>query len=84
VYLHIGKNNILLFKDIIGIFDLETIKNSEENKKLMQKTNILDDSKTLIITNKKNETKEVVSNISILTLQKRIIKGTFDEPAEEQ
>jgi hypothetical protein len=84
VYLHIGKNNILLFKDIIGIFDLETIKNSEENKKLMQKTNILDDSKTLIITNKKNETKEVVSNISILTLQKRIIKGTFDEPVEEQ
>lgn len=84
MYLHIGKNNILLFKDIIGIFDLETIKNSEENKKLMQKTNILDDSKTLIITNKKNETKEVVSNISILTLQKRIIKGTFDEPAEEQ
>jgi uncharacterized protein YdbL (DUF1318 family) len=84
VYLHIGKNNILLFKNIIGIFDLETIRNSEENKKLMQKINTIDDSKTLIITNKNKITTEVISNISLQTLQKRILKGEYDEPEFEE
>lgn len=79
MYLHIGKNDILLLKDIIGIFDIEIIKNSEENKKFLQQFNFSEDAKSIIITNKNKQTKGHVSNISMLTLQKRVVKGEYEE-----
>ena len=82
MYLHIGKDIIIKSENIIGIFDISSIekKNSLENicKNLGISDKIIDVSennkKTLIITNKNNETKGYNSNISSITLGKRTSK----------
>ena len=82
MYIHIGKDIIINSKNVIAIFDIQTLekKYSIENicKNLNISDNIIDISegnkKTLIITNKNNKTKGYISNISSTTLEKRTSK----------
>ena len=79
MYLHICKNIIIRSEDIIGIFDIETMKNTEEYKKIYAKLEeekvIIDISegvqKTLILIKKDKKNKAYISNISVATLEKR-------------
>ena len=82
MYLHIGKDVVIKSENIVAIFDIPSIekKNSLENicKNLGISDKIIDVSennkKSLIITNKNNETKGYISNISSITLGKRTSK----------
>ena len=74
MFLHIGENQLIKAKDIIGIFNLDVIKASEENNRFLRRVEQdMQDEKTLIITQDK-ETKIYLSNISASTIHKRIEK----------
>lgn len=80
MFLHIGNNIIVNSKDIVGIFNIKAIKNTNEYNKLLEdlkEKNNLNinnnvEQKTLIITKDKNEVKGYITNISSVTLSKRI------------
>lgn len=75
MYLHIGKNNILKEDSIIGVFKISTIENTKEyqdmEQDLKEKLKWIDNSdeekNTFILT----EDKGYISNISVITLEKR-------------
>lgn len=78
MYLHIGKDCVINNKEIVGLFNLDYIKNTREYKALyenLEKTkdivNKSDEDKTIIITEKKTKVKGYMSNISTTTLAKR-------------
>lgn len=79
MFLHIGSNNIIKTKDIISIYNIESMKNTNEYRIIIEKiskncnlTNELDcEPKSLIITKENNEVKGYMSNISSITLAKR-------------
>lgn len=72
MYLHIGEDNILLQKNIIGIFDIEGLKIMKENGKFLEPIkDKIKEHKTIIITNKKGKTEEYFSNISVNTIYRR-------------
>ena len=80
MYLHIGKNVVVNNNEIIGIFDISSMTKSKEFKliyeKLKEENNILDVSdnhkKSIIITKEKEVLKGYISNISSITLAKRV------------
>lgn len=82
MFVHIGNNYIIDSKNVIGMFDFETLdtgKNFEKIfKQLKESNNIIDISqgklKTLIITVEEGVTKGYISNISAVTLGNRIEK----------
>lgn len=82
MYLHIGKNIVLDDKTIIGIFDLESIKNSSEDflENLEKETpkNNEEEDKTIILTQSNKKFKGYITNISSITLEKRAINGGFN------
>lgn len=75
MYLHIGKNTILKQENIIGIFKIATIENTEEYQNLQQELKQQgawveeesQENKTFILTKGKG----YLSNISVTTLEKR-------------
>lgn len=79
MYIHLGNEMVVSEKDIVGIFDLETttiskhtrkfLEVSEKNKQVINVSYEL--PKSFIITNKNNENKVYISQISTSTLQKR-------------
>ena len=77
MYLHIGNEKLVQQKNIIGIFDIDSLKKSEEYDNIMEslKNNIVDvtkdKKKTLIITIENNIKKGYISNILSTTLYKR-------------
>jgi len=79
MFLHIGKDKIIEKKDLICIFDIESLEfNDKINniiEKLEKEKNIIDISdsnrKTLILVNENNSLKGYISNISSTTLGKR-------------
>lgn len=79
MYLHICKNIIIKMENIIGIFDIETIKNTKEYKdfynKMYSENKIIDISdnikKSLILTKEDDDYIGYISNISVATLEKR-------------
>lgn len=79
MYLHIGKDVIIKNDTIIGIFDLEYIKNTQEYKKMYDELkekgniiNIADDSKKTFILVEENEVRKgYITNISSSTIGKR-------------
>lgn len=81
MYLHIGKDIMIKENDIIGIFDIESIKNTEEyeniQKKLKEKNRLIEISentkKTLILLLENKEIKGYITNISSVTLCNRIL-----------
>ena len=79
MYVHIGKDIILNSKDVIGIFDIDTLKKSNSYDYILNNLldNIVDISngkpKSLILVNNK-ENIGYISNILSSTIGKRINK----------
>jgi len=75
MYLHIGNNVIIKNTDIIGIFDLEALNHSFD----LNNYNIINVSenieKSLVLT---NNNKAYISNISSVTLGKRVENRIFE------
>lgn len=81
MYLNIGKEYIIKSKDIIGIFNIDYIKNTKEFKAMYKK---LEGEKSIIkategkektfilVENKKNK-KGYITNIGVNTIAKRLI-----------
>lgn len=80
MFLHIGKDVVLQSKNIIGIFDIESLKKSNISNKFLENLknenlvyNVSDDvNKSLIISQDNDKIKGYISNISSTTLNKRI------------
>ncbi len=79
MYLHIGKEYVINNNDIIGIFNLDYIKNTKEYKKMYE---LLDkekaiinvsktQEKTFILTEKNGIKKGFLTNIGASTIGKR-------------
>ena len=79
MYLHIGKDFIINKKDIIGIFNIEYIKNTKEYKamykNLEEKNNLINVSdkqnKTFILLENNKKIKAYITNIGSNTIGKR-------------
>ncbi len=82
MFLHIGNNNIINSKNIIGIFNIKNLQNTKEYKNIIQdleKNNNLqinnnENQKTLLLTKDKLNLKGYITNISSITLAKRLQK----------
>lgn len=80
MYLHIGKDIMIKTKNVIGIFDIESMEKTKEyqtiidnlsqQKKLIDISEKMKKSLILVIENKK--LKGYISNISSLTLYNRV------------
>ena len=81
MYLHIGKDYIIKNKDIIGIFNINYIKNTKEYKKMyndLDENNSLinvsqEKEKTFILTENKKNSIGYITNIGVNTISKRLI-----------
>ena len=81
MYLHIGKDCVINDKNIIGIFNLDYIRNTKEYKalynRLLEEKKIDNSSdkqdKTLILTKDKKKEKAYITNIGVYTIAKRFI-----------
>ena len=81
MYLHIYKDCVINNKDVIGIFNINNIKESKVNieflEELNKNNNIKNISenqeKILILTNKLNKTNGYISNLTTNTIKKRIM-----------
>ena len=82
--LHIGKDITIDKKDIIGIFDIESLKKTKMGKEILEniqeKVVIIEEGKekTLVLTKEKGETKGYISNILSVTLEKRCLENRWD------
>ena len=75
MYIHVGDNVILKTGEIIGFLDVETLKKSRSNLRILNMLkNQGPEIKTVIITERDGETKEIFSIISTRTLRNRIKK----------
>ena len=81
MYLHIGKNCVIKDKVIVGIFNIEKIKNTQEYKNLCE---YLEENKAItdisgtqensfILTEEETVVKGYISNIGTSTIKKRSI-----------
>ena len=84
MFLHIGNNIIIEMKKVIGIYNIESINQTKEykrlieeltEKRLLENNKNLDEKKSIIITKEKNGIKGYYSNISSVTLAKRAEKN---------
>lgn len=85
MYLHIGQETVLREKDILGIFDLDSasvskitrdyLAKNEKEKNVVAVTSEL--PKSFIVTQKNNRQTVYLSQISSVTLKKRL--GFIDE-----
>ena len=75
MYLHIGKDVILNINEIIGIFDIETLKKSKSYDNIIEKAKVVerlsDNEKSLILTNENCNLKAYISNILSTTIANR-------------
>ncbi len=79
MYLHIGNNNILNITDLIGIYNIESIRDTEEYKKIiedLESKHLLTredgiEEKTLILAKREDNVIGYISNISSTTIAKR-------------
>lgn len=78
MYLHIGNNNIVNKKNIIGFFDYKITKNNiKEN--IINKEQIKEDKiKSIIVVEENEIMKNYISNISTNALAKRKLKKGID------
>lgn len=84
MFLHIGNNIIIEMKKVIGIYNIESINQTKEykrlieelsEKRLLENNKNLEEKKSIIITKEKNGIKGYYSNISSVTLAKRAEKN---------
>lgn len=81
MYLNIGKEYIIKSKDIIGIFNIDYIKNTKEYKSmyksLEEEKNIIKvadgKEKTFILVESGKNKKGYITNIGVNTIAKRLI-----------
>ena len=81
MYLHIYKDCVINNKDVIGIFNINNMKESKINIEFLEELNknynikniSENQEKILILTNKLNKTNGYISNLTINTIKKRII-----------
>ena len=81
MYLHIYKDCVINNKDVIGIFNINNIKESKVNIEFLEELNKNNDiknisenqEKILILTNKSNKTSGYISNLTINTRKKRMM-----------
>ncbi len=66
MYIHAGKRRIVSDKKIIGIFNIETLKMSRENKRFFEMINPED--RTIFVDRKNNF---IISNVSSYTIMSR-------------
>ncbi len=86
MFVHIGNNIILKQEDIIGIYNIKAIKNTNEYIKIinnLKKNNKLikienTEENTLIITEKNKIIKGYITNISSVTIEKRLKNTSFN------
>ena len=86
MFVHIGNNIILKQEDIIGIYNIKAIKNTNQYIKIIN--NLKDNNKlikienteenTLIITEKNKIIKGYITNISSVTIEKRLKNTIFN------
>lgn len=86
MFVHIGNNIILKQEDIIGIYNIKAIKNTNEYIKIIN--NLKENNKlikiesteenTLIITEKNKIIKGYITNISSVTIEKRLKNTIFN------
>ena len=76
MYLHIGNNDMVLIRNVIGVFDIDKIKESKYNKMFLSKISDkeLKDNKTVVLTIEDGLLKPYCTNISVMTIKKRIEK----------
>lgn len=75
MFLHIEDERLISINDIVGIFDLSELNKNKGNRNFTFKFNDEDKlKKTVIIINKNGKIQEIFSNLSIVTLEKRINK----------
>ena len=77
MYLHIGNNDMVLIRNVIGVFDITRLKESKQNKKFINKLSEkeIKDNKTMVLTMENGLLKPYYTNISVMTLKKRIEKN---------
>ena len=78
MFINIGKDSIIRTKDIVGIFNLDYIRNTkeyrnflsnlQENKEIVKMS---DQEKTFILTQNAKGTKGYITNVSASTIGKR-------------
>ena len=79
MYLHLGNDFVVLERDIVGIFDLDTTTNSKNTRKFLSSAEkkgdvlcVTDDlPKSFVVCNHGGKRKIYLSQISTLTLNKR-------------
>ncbi len=76
MYLHIGNNDMVLIRNVIGVFDIDKIKESKYNKMFLANISEkeLKDNKTVVLTIEDGLLKPYCTNISVMTIKKRIEK----------
>ena len=78
MYLHIGNNDMVLVRNVIGVFNLQQLKNRRENKKFLAQISEKElkdkENKTLVLTEENGLLKPYCTNISGMTIRKRIEK----------
>lgn len=80
MYIHLGGDFVVMEKDIIGIFDLENTTVSKKTREFLNKSEKKKEvvytsyelPKSFVLTNKKDKNKVYISQISPLTLSKRL------------
>ncbi len=78
MYIHLGNNNIVNKKNIIGFFNYKVVKNNI-SEKIMNKEQVEEEKiKSVIVIQENNEIKNYISNISTNTLRKRNLKKGID------
>ncbi len=67
---------MVLIRNVIGIFDIEKLNSNKHNKKFLLKMpeKELRDNKTLVLTMENGLLKPYWTNISVMTIKKRIEK----------
>ena len=76
MYTRIENGNLVKDKDIIGIFDVKTLSESRENKRILhQMKKKKENGQSIILLDKEDEDEQYfISNIAITTLKKRFEK----------
>lgn len=80
MYVHIGNNNIIQYDKIIAILNIDNLIETKELDEIYKEMKIENDiidisegnKKTLIIVEENKKTKAYISNISSITIAKRI------------
>lgn len=86
MYLHLGQSVVVPFRDIIGIFDLDTATSSRLTQEFLQRAEregelvdvSMDLPKSLILCRSELGTLTYLSQLSAATLRGRVESGTFE------